>query len=117
MTLAALISDLTFKTEEVVEYEELDEENPLKIPYAHEVSMTGHTKTVTALGLDPAGSRLLSGAHDFRISFWDFAAMDRSFKSFRSIEPHPSGNYLVSPCPAIYTIAKLTSLVCLDTYN
>lgn len=49
--------------------------------------LKGHGKAVTALALDPAGARLLTGSFDYAVKFWDFPAMDRSFRSFRSIEP------------------------------
>ena len=36
--------------------------------------------------MDPAGSRLLSGSHDYDIKLWDFAAMNTTFKPFKSYE-------------------------------
>ena len=53
-----------------MEYEEIDENNYLKIPYAHEVIIRGHQRAVTALGLDPAGARMLTGGHDYVVKFW-----------------------------------------------
>lgn len=63
------------------------EDNPFGIPYSHEVEMKGHEGHVSALALDPSGSRLISGGYDSVIKFWDFNAMDSSLKSFRTIEP------------------------------
>jgi WD40 repeat protein len=63
--------------------------------------MRGHKKAVSALGLDPSGSRLVSGGYDFKMRFWDFNAMDMNFRSFREVEPEPNGNYnvsFISPC-------------------
>lgn len=73
------------------DYELLREENPYKIPYTHEVKIKAHGKAVTALGLDPAGARLITGGYDYQMKFWDFPAMDMRFRSFRQIEP--TGNY------------------------
>jgi WD40 repeat protein len=63
------------------------EENPYSLPYSHEVELKGHEGHVSALSLDPSGSRLISGGYDSIIKFWDFNAMDSSMKSFRSIAP------------------------------
>lgn len=49
-------------------------------------------KAVVALAADPSGARLVSGSVDYQVCFWDFAGMDSSMKSFRSITPcenHP----------------------------
>ncbi|KAI9496622.1 WD40-repeat-containing domain protein [Zychaea mexicana] len=57
------------------------------LPITHEVKLKDHTRTVSALTLDPAGARLVTGGYDYDVKFWDFAGMDRSFRPFRSIEP------------------------------
>jgi WD40 repeat protein len=66
---------------------DVDEENIFSIPYSHEVELKGHEGHVSALSLDPSGSRLISGGYDSLIKFWDFNAMDSNLKSFRTIEP------------------------------
>ncbi|XP_024878843.1 gastrulation defective protein 1 homolog [Temnothorax curvispinosus] len=63
-----------------------------KIPCSHEVSMTHGTKAVIAIAADPSGARLASGSIDYDVCFWDFAGMDTSMKSFRTLQPcenHP----------------------------
>lgn len=63
-----------------------------KIPCSHEVEMHHGTKAVTAIAADPSGARLASGSVDYDVSFWDFAGMDTSLKSFRTLQPcenHP----------------------------
>ncbi|KYM96608.1 PREDICTED: gastrulation defective protein 1 homolog [Cyphomyrmex costatus] len=63
-----------------------------KIPCSHEVSMTHGTKAVIAIAADPSGARLASGSVDYDVCFWDFAGMDTSMKSFRTLQPcenHP----------------------------
>lgn len=42
---------------------------------------------VSALSLDPSGARLVSGGYEFDVKFWDFAGMDSSLRSFRTITP------------------------------
>ena len=42
---------------------------------------------VSAVALDPSGSRLVTGGYDYEVKFWDFAAMDPSLNSFRSFQP------------------------------
>ncbi|XP_071952498.1 WD repeat-containing protein 70-like [Antedon mediterranea] len=65
-----------------------DEENLNdKIPSSHEIQLEHGVKPVSAVGLDPSGSRLVSGSYDYNVKFWDFAGMDSSLKSFRSIQP------------------------------
>ncbi|XP_059500989.1 WD repeat-containing protein 70 isoform X4 [Stegostoma tigrinum] len=75
--------------EEDDEEEEDDEdENPLKrIPDSHEITLTHGKKTVSALGLDPSGARLVSGGYDYEVKLWDFAGMDASLQAFRSLQP------------------------------
>ncbi|XP_068624955.1 gastrulation defective protein 1 homolog [Battus philenor] len=79
-------------------YDELsgsdDEETSFekKIPNTHEVEMLHGTKAVIALAVDPSGARLATGSIDYDVSFWDFAGMDSSMRSFRTLQPcenHP----------------------------
>ena len=42
---------------------------------------------ISALALDPSGARLVTGSIDFDVKLWDFAGMDSSLKSFRSLRP------------------------------
>ncbi|XP_062568772.1 WD repeat-containing protein 70-like [Saccostrea cucullata] len=71
------------------EEDEEEEEETLdkKIPSSHEISLDHGSKAVSALALDPAGARLVTGGHDFIVKFWDFAGMDQSLQSFRNIKP------------------------------
>jgi len=68
--------------------------NFYNIPFSHEVQLNEHEKMISTLSLDPAGGRLISGSYDYKIKFWDFAGMNSSFKSFRSIEPL-EGNQII----------------------
>ncbi|GCC20656.1 hypothetical protein chiPu_0019221 [Chiloscyllium punctatum] len=70
------------------EQEEDEDENPLKrIPDSHEITLTHGKKTVSALGLDPSGARLVTGGYDYEVKLWDFAGMDASLQAFRSLQP------------------------------
>uniref|UniRef100_A0A6V7M2I5 Uncharacterized protein n=1 Tax=Bracon brevicornis TaxID=1563983 RepID=A0A6V7M2I5_9HYME len=63
-----------------------------RIPCSHEVTMTHGVKAITAIAADPSGARLASGSVDYDVSFWDFAGMDSSLRSFRTLQPcenHP----------------------------
>src|SRR5208283_2782554 len=49
-------------------------------------------QAVSAITLDPSGSRLASGSYDYDVKFWDFAGMNSALKPFKTIEPvegHP----------------------------
>lgn len=49
----------------------------LKLPISHEVVLSGHSKTVTTIALDPGGARLISGGNDYVVRLYDFGGMDR----------------------------------------
>uniref|UniRef100_A0A1B6M4Z0 Uncharacterized protein n=1 Tax=Graphocephala atropunctata TaxID=36148 RepID=A0A1B6M4Z0_9HEMI len=71
---------------------ESEEENDsILIPVSEELTITHGNKAVVALAVDPAGARLASGSVDYDVKFWDFAGMDSTFQSFRSMTP--CGNY------------------------
>ncbi|XP_067401650.1 WD repeat-containing protein 70 isoform X2 [Emydura macquarii macquarii] len=65
-----------------------EDNNPVKkIPDSHEITLQHGTKTVSALGLDPSGARLVTGGYDYDVRLWDFAGMDASLQAFRSLQP------------------------------
>ncbi|XP_066473465.1 WD repeat-containing protein 70 isoform X2 [Tiliqua scincoides] len=73
--------------EEEDDTQEEDEDPVKKIPDSHEITLHHGTKTVSALGLDPSGARLITGGYDYDVRFWDFAGMDASLQAFRSLQP------------------------------
>ncbi|XP_067928863.1 WD repeat-containing protein 70-like [Watersipora subatra] len=76
------------KTNEEDELEEEAEETlDQKIPMTNEVVMRHGVKTVSALALDVAGARLVTGSFDYDVKLWDFAGMDSSLQSFRKCTP------------------------------
>ena len=42
---------------------------------------------VSALAMDPSGARVVTGGYDYDVRLWDFAGMDSSLQSFRTIRP------------------------------
>ncbi|KAM7392879.1 hypothetical protein PAMA_007813 [Pampus argenteus] len=74
--------------EEEAQDDDDDDDNPVKkIPDTHEITLQHGTKTVSALGLDPSGARLVTGGYDYDVRFWDFAGMDQALQAFRSLQP------------------------------
>ncbi|XP_067010851.2 WD repeat-containing protein 70 [Anabrus simplex] len=70
-----------------------DNDDPTKkIPASHEVTMLHGSKAVVAVAADPSGARLATGSVDYEVRFWDFAGMDITLQSFRTLQPcenHP----------------------------
>ncbi|GAA6018333.1 hypothetical protein JCM11491_005936 [Sporobolomyces phaffii] len=56
------------------------------LPTTHEVVLKDHLKTVSALSMDPAGARMVTGSYDYDVKIWDFGGMKADFKPFRSFE-------------------------------
>jgi len=64
----------------------------IKIPIENQVSLNHGIKAVSALCIDPPGVRLASGSVDYEVRLWDFAGMDQTLQSFRTLTPcgnHP----------------------------
>lgn len=62
----------------------------LGIPISHEFKIVGNPKTVSAIGIDKSGSRLLTACTDYFVRYWDFNGMSKSTKWFRELEALPS---------------------------
>lgn len=58
-----------------------------KIPLSHEITLQHGLKAISALALDPSGSRLATGGHDYDVKFWDFNSMDHNLRPFRTLTP------------------------------
>ena len=77
------------KGEEADEFDDIDRillEN--KIPISHESILSGHSKGVVALDIDPPGNRMATGSLDEEIRLWDFQGMNRSMQSFKYFHPY-----------------------------
>jgi WD40 repeat protein len=59
----------------------------LGLPTSHEAVLGGHSKTVTCVGFDAGGGRLVTGGADYALRLYDFGGMDASHKSFRDTVP------------------------------
>lgn len=66
---------------------EEDEDSEYRIPLSNEIVLRGHTKVVSALAVDPTGSRVLSGSYDYTVRMYDFQGMNARLQSFRQLEP------------------------------
>ncbi|KNZ63166.1 hypothetical protein VP01_117g9 [Puccinia sorghi] len=95
------------------------DEPAVQLPTTHEVLLKDHSKTVSALSLDPSGARLISGSYDYACKLWDFGGMNSSFKPFRSWEPRQShqvchfniaSSLSLSLAPAVGSLANFGSL-------
>lgn len=66
--------------------------NDISVSLGSNVTLQHGNKIVSALALDSSGARLVSGGYDYDVKFWDFAGMNSSLHSFRTIRPcecHP----------------------------
>ncbi|RKP06240.1 WD40-repeat-containing domain protein [Thamnocephalis sphaerospora] len=59
----------------------------IRLPATHEIKLSGHTRAISALSVEPSGSRVATGSYDGMLRLWDFNGMDSSCRAFRSIEP------------------------------
>eukprot|EP00795_Rhopilema_esculentum_P006823 gene6823-12416_t len=62
----------------------------IKIPSSHEITLEHGNKMISAMTLDPSGSRLVTAGYDYEMKFWDFNTMDVHLKPFRSLTPMES---------------------------
>ena len=58
-----------------------------KLPFAASCTLKDHDKTVTAISLDQAHSRLITASRDNFVKLWDFSTMRGNFKPFKTVEP------------------------------
>lgn len=67
--------------------------------------------------MDPSGARLVSGGFDFDVKFWDFAGMDSSLKSFRSLRPCEWYVCWVKLAVAIFFYSIVFFFISVNCYN
>ncbi|XKL67458.1 hypothetical protein PGB90_002949 [Kerria lacca] len=77
-------------SDESSEEEEISKDT-FDLPVSYSVDFKHGTKAVTALTIDPSGTRFVTGSIDYEVRFWDFIGMNNSFQSFRSL--YPCGNH------------------------
>jgi WD40 repeat protein len=73
-----LPSSLSYIGSEATEY---------RLPISHEVTFQGHNSVISAISVDRKGARVLTGSYDEDVRMWDFAGMNHTFQSFRTIKP------------------------------
>jgi len=74
--------------DETTDSENDDDDDPVnKIPSSSQICLNHGNKAISALALDPAGARLITGGYDYDVKLWDFAGMDSSLQSFRQLRP------------------------------
>ena len=98
------------------------QQNRHEIPTSHEAILgageEGTSKAVTAVALDRAGNRCVTGSHDGNVRIYDFHGMNSEMAPFRTLE-EPCGSYAItsvsfspsgdrflvvpsSPCPKVF---------------
>jgi WD40 repeat protein len=55
---------------------------------ALQVTLQGHFKAVSALDVDRAGARVITGGMDYRVHLYDFNGMKADCRPFRELMPH-----------------------------
>ncbi|KAJ3401446.1 hypothetical protein HDV05_000452, partial [Chytridiales sp. JEL 0842] len=78
--------------DEEEEEEEDDGEEEIEFPVAQHISLVDHRRTISALALDPAGSRLITGGRDCAVKMWDFHGMSAPFRPFLGMDEPCGGN-------------------------
>ncbi|CAF4566667.1 unnamed protein product, partial [Didymodactylos carnosus] len=66
--------------------EESSDDGP-HFPVSHEIDLKQGTKSVSCLTLDPGGLRMITGDFNYEMKMWDFSAMDKNLRSFRTLQP------------------------------
>ena len=69
-----------------------EEPDPYMIPKACEAVLEKHSKTLAALAVDKAGSRIITGANDGQVHLHDFGGMKKDMRSFRKFSPTDSNH-------------------------
>ena len=52
------------------------------VPCTHEAIIKSSAKAITAMSIDPAGSRLLAGGHECSLKMYDFNGMNQNLNHF-----------------------------------
>ena len=93
-----------------------DDEDEDDFPVSHEMIIKTHERPITAVTLDPAGARLISGSMDCTLKFHDFASMTpTTIRAFKSVDPtatkqsanvetHPVHQVLFNPLSANHVL-------------
>ncbi|KAL7266623.1 hypothetical protein RUND412_010828 [Rhizina undulata] len=62
-----------------------------EFPVSNELVVSDHQKPISTISLDPSGTRIVTGSHDYTLKFYDFPSMSLDhLHSFKTIEPSES---------------------------
>lgn len=65
-----------------------DEDEDDEFPVSHELLIKTHDRPVTAVTVDPSGTRMITGSNDCTLKFHDFASMTpTTIRAFKSVDP------------------------------
>lgn len=86
-----------------------DDDDEDEFPVSHELLLKTHDRPVTAVTIDPSGTRMITGSNDCTLKFHDFASMTpTTIRAFKSVDPsavkgsansetHPVAQVLFNP--------------------
>lgn len=81
-----------------------DDDDDSDFPVSHEVVFKTHDRAVTAITLDSAGSRMITGSTDCTLKFHDFASIaPNTIRAFKSIDPSATKSSATSESHPIHT--------------
>ncbi|GAB7352721.1 hypothetical protein MBLNU459_g3076t1 [Dothideomycetes sp. NU459] len=70
------------------EDDEDDDDDEDEFPVTHELLLKTHDRPVTAVTIDPSGTRMITGSNDCTLKFHDFASMTpTTIRAFKSVDP------------------------------
>ncbi|VDN19995.1 unnamed protein product [Dibothriocephalus latus] len=66
---------------------EADPDDPYFVPMTDSLLLKHGPKPLTAVAVDPSGSRVATGGFEFEVKLWDFSGMDKSCRAFKVFQP------------------------------
>jgi WD40 repeat protein len=67
------------------DYDPLEDFEPL--PITNMAKLASGSKAISAMAIDPSGSRMITGDYAYDLKFYDFNGMDSTLRPFKDIEP------------------------------
>ena len=82
-----------------------DSDDEDDLPVSHELVFKTHTRAVTTITIDPAGSRMITGSTDCTLKLHDFATMTpNTLRAFKSVDPTATKASANSETHPIHTV-------------
>ncbi|KAL7064123.1 hypothetical protein AAHC03_05145 [Spirometra sp. Aus1] len=66
---------------------ETEPDDPYFVPMTDVLLLKHGPKPLTAVAVDPSGSRVATGGFEFEVKLWDFSGMDKSCRAFKCFQP------------------------------